>query len=99
PKDCCPKHCGCRSSCKKCDCCGQTKKCDPCCKRGWFGRMGDWLREDPCQPKCGRVKKNCCCDGPTFYTPSILTEPAKAPGKGGPEVLPKPPVEVKPKTN
>jgi len=92
PKDCCLQRCGCHTTCGKCNCGCKPKKCDECCKRGWFRRMGDWLREDPCQPSCGHVKKKCCDDGPTFYTPTVVLPPAKRP-----EVLPKPPVEVKPK--
>src|SRR5438067_1254288 len=44
------KKCDCCAP-KKCDCCAEKKKCDTCCKRGWFGRMGDWLMEEP---GCGR---------------------------------------------
>jgi len=90
-----PKKCDCYVP-KKCDSCAPKKKCDSCGKRGWFGRMGDWLMEEP---GCGRQKKTCCGDA-TFYTPSVVIEPAKTgPAKGGPEVLPKPPAEVTPKKN
>src|SRR6476646_7726081 len=61
---CPPKHC-CKQHCSDNHC---GKKCNPCGKSGLFSRMGHWLREDPCQPKCGHVKKKCCGDGATFYT-------------------------------
>src|SRR5262245_35740383 len=65
--------------------------CHPrdCCKSSWWSRMFS--------RKCGCAcrKKDCCC-GSTYYAPATVTAPANTPDKAGPEVLPKPPVEVKP---
>jgi len=77
----------------KCDHCGKPRTVRKLCKR--------FVVEEKCTTKCVVVDDDCCHgqQGPTFYTPAIVSEPIKTPAKGGPEALPIAPMEVKPKKN